>query len=113
MECRHVAFCESRQRASVPSASAVFRCALFHKITCSPCFIRGSFFRNASMHDASYTFLKNLLLTPSPSGFERQIQEIVRAWGKPLAHEVRTDRHGNVLAVVNLKGSPRIMLAGH
>ena len=65
------------------------------------------------MHDASYTFLKNLLLTPSPSGFERQIQEIVRAWAKPLAHEVRTDRHGNVLAIVNPKGSPRIMLAGH
>ncbi|HWY85765.1 MAG TPA: M42 family peptidase, partial [Gemmataceae bacterium] len=65
------------------------------------------------MHDASYTFLKNLLLTPSPSGFERQIQEIVRAWAKPLGQEVRTDRHGNVLAVVNPSGSPRIMLAGH
>jgi putative aminopeptidase FrvX len=65
------------------------------------------------MHDASYTFLKNLLLTPSPSGFERQIQEIVRAWAKPLGQEVRTDRHGNVLAVVNPGGSPRIMLAGH
>src|SRR5436305_204619 len=65
------------------------------------------------MHDASYSFLKNLLLTPSPSGYERQIQEVVRAWAKPLAHEVRTDRHGNVIAVVNPQGSPRIMLAGH
>jgi tetrahedral aminopeptidase len=65
------------------------------------------------MHDASYTFLKNLLHTPSPSGFERQIQDVVRAWAKPLAHEVRTDRHGNVLAIVNPEGSPRIMLAGH
>jgi putative aminopeptidase FrvX len=65
------------------------------------------------MHDPSNAFLKNLLLTPSPSGFERQIQEIVRSWAKPLAHEVRTDRHGNVLAVVNPRGSPRIMLAGH
>jgi putative aminopeptidase FrvX len=65
------------------------------------------------MHDASFTFLKNLLHTPSPSGFERQIQEVVRCWAKPLAHEVRTDRHGNVLAVLNPKGSPRIMLAGH
>ncbi len=65
------------------------------------------------MHDASYAFLKNLLHTPSPSGFERQIQDVVRGWAKPLAHEVRTDRHGNVLAIVNPKGSPRIMLAGH
>src|SRR5881409_2022419 len=69
--------------------------------------------RILSMHDASFTFLKSLLHTPSPSGFERQIQEIVRTWAKPLAQEVRTDRHGNVLAVLNPKGSPRIMLAGH
>jgi tetrahedral aminopeptidase len=65
------------------------------------------------MHDASFTFLKTLLQTPSPSGFERPIQDVVRAWAKPLAHEIRTDRHGNVIAVVNPKGNPRIMLAGH
>ena len=65
------------------------------------------------MHDASFTFLKTLLQTPSPSGFERPIQDVVRNWATPLAHEVRTDRHGNVLAVLNPKGSPRIMLAGH
>src|SRR5438552_1688447 len=65
------------------------------------------------MHDPSFTFLKSLLQTPSPSGFERQIQEVVRSWAKPLAHEVRTDRHGNVLAALNPEGWPRIMLAGH
>lgn len=65
------------------------------------------------MHDASFTFLKSLLQTPSPSGFERPIQDVVRNWATPLAHEVRTDRHGNVLAVLNPNGSPRIMLAGH
>jgi tetrahedral aminopeptidase len=65
------------------------------------------------MQDASLTFLKNLLLTPSPSGFEQPVQEVVRAWAKPLADEVRTDRHGNVLAVLHPQGQPRIMLAGH
>jgi endoglucanase len=65
------------------------------------------------MHDGSFTFLKTLLQTPSPSGFERAIQDVVRAWAKPLAHELRTDRHGNVIAVLNPKGNPRIMLAGH
>src|SRR5262245_38746217 len=65
------------------------------------------------MRDASFTFLKSLLQTPSPSGFERQIQEVVRAWAKPLAHDVRTDRHGNVIATLNPQGKPRIMLAGH
>src|SRR6201993_1467114 len=65
------------------------------------------------MQDLSHEFLKNLLETPSPSGFERPVQEVVRAWAKPYADEVRTDRHGNVLAVIHPGGSPRIMLAGH
>src|SRR5262249_12912522 len=65
------------------------------------------------MKDASFAFLKSLLRTPSPSGCERQIQDVVRAWAEPLANEVRTDRHGNVIAVLNPGGKPRIMLAGH
>src|SRR5438105_2796070 len=65
------------------------------------------------MQDASLNFLKTLLQTPSPSGFERPIQDVVRAWAQPLAQEVRTDRHGNVIAALNPEGKPRIMLAGH
>jgi endoglucanase len=65
------------------------------------------------MQEASLTFLKDLLQNPSPSGFEQPVQDVVRAWAKPLAEEVRTDRHGNVLAVVHPPGQPRIMLAGH
>lgn len=65
------------------------------------------------MHENSFEFLKKLLTTPSPSGYEQRIQEVVRGWAKPLADEVRTDLHGNVIAVLNPNGSPRIMLAGH
>lgn len=65
------------------------------------------------MHELSFEFLKKLLHTPSPSGYEQKIQEVVRAWANPLADEVRTDVHGNVIAAINPKGSPRIMLAGH
>lgn len=65
------------------------------------------------MHESSLTFLKSLLETPSASGFERAIQDVVREWARPFADEVRTDRHGNVIAVRNPAGQPRIMLAGH
>lgn len=65
------------------------------------------------MQETSREFLKSLLQTPSPSGFERPIQDLVRDWSGPLADEVRTDRHGNVIAVLNPEGQPRIMLAGH
>jgi putative aminopeptidase FrvX len=65
------------------------------------------------MQDGSFTFLKNVLETPSPSGYERPVQDIVRAWAGQYADDVRTDRHGNVIAVLNPEAGPRIMLAGH
>lgn len=69
------------------------------------------------MDELSHQFLKQLLETPSPSGFERPIQDVVRAWASPLADEVKTDRHGNVIAALfpqERGGAPaKIMLAGH
>jgi putative aminopeptidase FrvX len=63
--------------------------------------------------DESNAFFHRLLETPSPSGFEERIQQVVRDFAKPFADEVRTDLHGNVIAVKNPEGSPRIMLDGH
>jgi endoglucanase len=70
------------------------------------------------MHEPSHAFLKSLLETPSPSGYERPVQDLVRDWARRYADEVRTDRHGNVLAVRHpARGGggepPRVMLAGH
>src|SRR5438552_19055165 len=74
------------------------------------------------MHQASSSFLRSLLETPSPSGFERPVQDVVRAWARDHADEVRTDRHGNVIAVRHPVAGragpgggqpPRVMLAGH
>ena len=65
------------------------------------------------MDPAGLHFLKHLLNTPSPSGYEQQIQKVVREFAGAFADEVRTDWHGNVLAAVNPTGFPRIMLAGH
>src|SRR5438270_7819266 len=72
------------------------------------------------MEDQSHAFLQRLLETPSPSGFERPVQDIVRAWAREYADEVRTDRHGNVIAVrypigasPRDPGAQRVMLAGH
>jgi putative aminopeptidase FrvX len=71
------------------------------------------------MHERSHAFLKELLHTPSASGEEQAIQEVVRNWARQFADEVRTDRHGNVLAIRHpAKANPeaerhRVMLAGH
>ena len=65
------------------------------------------------MENTSLDFLKNLLNAPSPSGYERPVQVVVRRYAGGFADEVRTDWHGNVIVSVNPTGSPRIMLAGH
>jgi putative aminopeptidase FrvX len=65
------------------------------------------------MRTESLDFLRQLIETPSPSGFEQPAQRLVRQYVAPWADEVRTDVHGNVIAVKNPDGYPRIMLAGH
>jgi putative aminopeptidase FrvX len=65
------------------------------------------------MEASSYEFLKQLLHTPSPSGYERPIQDVVRKYVASFADEVRTDLHGNVIAAKNPGAAVRVMFAGH
>jgi endoglucanase len=58
-------------------------------------------------------FFKTLLETPSPSGYENALQQIVRDYVADFADEVRTDLHGNVIVVKNPDSPLRVMLAGH
>jgi putative aminopeptidase FrvX len=65
------------------------------------------------MEAAALDFLKQLLETPSPSGFERPVQEIVRRYAAPFADRVTTDSHGNVIVAKNPTAPLRLMFAGH
>lgn len=65
------------------------------------------------MRKGSLQFLSKLLDTPSPSGFEREAQKVVKEEMGKFADEVRTDVLGNVIGVVNPEGKPKVMLAGH
>lgn len=65
------------------------------------------------MESAAMDFLKQLLETPSPSGYERPIQDVVRRYVGEFADRVTTDSHGNVIACQNPAAPLRVMLAGH
>jgi len=65
------------------------------------------------MDDRAFDFLRDMLTSPSPSGYEQPVQTVIRNYVGGFADEVKTDWHGNVIAAVNPAGSPRIMLAGH
>jgi endoglucanase len=62
---------------------------------------------------AALEFLKRILETPSASGYESPLQQIVRDYVNGFADEVRTDLHGNVIVVKNPDSPLRVMLAGH
>lgn len=65
------------------------------------------------MEAAAYAFLKEILQTPSPSGYERPVQDVVRRYVGTFADRVTTDIHGNVIAAKNPDAPLRVMLAGH
>jgi endoglucanase len=65
------------------------------------------------MDSTSHDFLRELLNTPSPSGYEEPVQKLVREYVQDFADEVRTDSHGNVITVMNPAAPMRVMFAGH
>jgi putative aminopeptidase FrvX len=65
------------------------------------------------MDAAAREFFIRLLETPSPSGYERPVQELVRDYVRSFADQVSTDLHGNVIAAKNPGAKLRVMFAGH
>lgn len=58
-------------------------------------------------------FLFELLQTPSPSGFEMDIQKKWLHYVKPYVSSVTTDYAGNAIATLNPGADFRVLLAGH
>lgn len=54
-----------------------------------------------------------MIASPSPSGFEQPVQQVIREEIRQYTDEVRTDVHGNVIAALNPTGQPRVMLTAH
>jgi len=70
-------------------------------------------FLNAPMREQSLSFLKTLINTPSPVGYEARGQRVWLDYVQRFADETFSDAYGNCVAVLNKGGSPRLMLAGH
>ena len=63
--------------------------------------------------DASLAFLRRLLDSPGPSGFEVAPARVWRAEAERITPHVEVDVHGSSFATLNPGGAPRVMLAGH
>lgn len=65
------------------------------------------------MRAESLQFLQRLLNTPSPSSAEAPGQRVWIDYVQEFADEIQTDTYGNALAILNPKGSPKILIGGH
>ena len=65
------------------------------------------------MRTESLEFLKQLLTSPTPSGFESAGQKVWCDYARQYADDVHTDAYGNAVAVLNAGGDPKVMFDGH
>ncbi len=65
------------------------------------------------MEDQAYQFLKRLVDTPSPSGYEERAQAVAAERLRQLGASLRVDAHGNLFGKAREGGRPRIVLTGH
>ncbi len=63
--------------------------------------------------NAPYEFLKRLLNTPSPSGFETRGQKVWVDYVREFADSVEIDSYGNAFATLNPGGDPTVFMSGH
>ena len=65
------------------------------------------------MEKSQREFLESLVTAPSPAGYEQPVRHVYQAYTQEFADSVGSDVHGNVIAIRNPSGNPRLMFAGH
>ena len=65
------------------------------------------------MNSTDFNFLKELVETPSPSGYEQPAQRVIKNQLNGIADGLHTDVMGNLIARLAGQGGPKVMLAGH
>ncbi len=73
----------------------------------------GTVFAQTAPRRESVDFLKRMLETPCPSGYEAPAQKIWAAYTGAFAEKTTIDIKGNAIGIVNGRGGPKIMFAGH
>jgi putative aminopeptidase FrvX len=65
------------------------------------------------MTEKQKKFLKDLVNTPAPSGFEEPVQEIWQREVSTFCNNIYKDVHGNLTAVLNPGREKSVMIVGH
>ncbi|MFZ9589657.1 MAG: M42 family metallopeptidase [Chitinophagaceae bacterium] len=63
--------------------------------------------------DNSYSFLRNYINTPSPTGFESGGQKVWLNYIKPFVDEVMTDPYGTAVGIINPQEKFKVVIEAH
>ena len=69
--------------------------------------------KKSILGDASYTFLKDYINNPSPTGFESSGQKIWMNYLKPFVDEMFTDPYGTAVGVINPGAAFKVVIEAH
>jgi putative aminopeptidase FrvX len=70
-------------------------------------------YKEFAMRKESLAFLKELLTTPSPSGFERAGQRVWLDYASQYTDKTFTDTYGSAVGVLNPDADPKVLIVGH
>ena len=65
------------------------------------------------LKESSYTFLKNYINNPSPTGFESGGQKMWMQYLKPYVDEFFTDAYGTAVGVINADAPFKVVIEAH
>jgi putative aminopeptidase FrvX len=63
--------------------------------------------------DDSYSFLRNYINTPSPTGFESGGQKVWLNYIKPFVDEIMTDPYGTAVGIINPQEKFKVVIEAH
>jgi len=65
------------------------------------------------LNDESYTFLRNYINNPSPTGFESNGQKLWLEYIKPFVDSYYTDPYGTAVGIINPTASFKVVIEAH
>src|SRR5437868_6001819 len=65
------------------------------------------------LNDESYTFLRNYINNPSPTGFESNGQKLWLKYIKPFVDSYYTDPYGTAVGIINPTASFKVVIEAH
>lgn len=70
-------------------------------------------YRTVMLDEKSLKLMREMMEAFGPSGFEREVNSLLKGYMEPISDEIITDKMGSIAFVAKGEDRPRVLLAGH